>query len=34
MNLAAHNKEIKNIEWDASAAEKDGYEDYMLKEIF
>lgn len=34
MNLAAHNKEIKNIEWDASAAEKGGYEDYMLKEIF
>ena len=34
MNLAPHNKEVKNIEWDASAAEKDGYEDYMLKEIF
>lgn len=33
-NLTIHNKEIKNIEWDASAAEKDGYEDYMLKEIF
>ena len=32
MNLAPHNKEVKNIEWDASAAEKDGYEDYMLKE--
>lgn len=27
-------KKIKNVEWDASAAEKDGYEDYMLKEIF
>lgn len=27
-------KEIKNIEWDATAAEKDGYEDYMLKEIY
>ena len=26
-------KPIKNIEWDAGAAEKDGYEDYMLKEI-
>ena len=26
-------KEIKNIEWDATSAEKDGYEDYMLKEI-
>ena len=27
-------KEIKSIEWDAVAAEKQGYEDYMLKEIF
>ncbi len=27
-------KNVKNIEWDASSAEKDGYEDYMLKEIF
>ena len=27
-------KEIKNIEWDASAAEKNGFEDFMLKEIF
>ena len=34
MNLTPHNKEVKNIEWDASAAEKDGYEDYMLKEIY
>ena len=33
-NLSLHNKEIKNIEWDASSAEKDGFEDYMLKEIF
>lgn len=33
-NLTIHNKEVKNIEWDASAAEKDGFEDYMLKEIF
>ena len=32
-SLEPHNKEIKNIEWDASSAEKDGYEDYMLKEI-
>lgn len=32
-SLDIHNKEIKNIEWDATAAEKDGYEDYMLKEI-
>ncbi len=34
MNLVSHNKEIKNIEWDASSAEKDGFEDYMLKEIY
>lgn len=27
-------KEIKNIDWDATSAEKDGYEDYMLKEIY
>ena len=27
------NKSIKNIEWDASSAEKDGFEDFMLKEI-
>ena len=27
-------KEKKNIAWDMSAAEKDGYDDYMLKEIF
>ena len=33
-NLTIHNKEIKNIEWDASSSEKDGYEDYMLKEIY
>ncbi len=26
-------KEIKNIDWNASSAEKNGYEDYMLKEI-
>ena len=33
-DLETYEKEIKNIEWDASAAEKNGYEDYMLKEIF
>ena len=33
-SLSQHNKAIKNIEWDANAAGKDGYEDYMLKEIF
>ena len=33
-NQSEHSKEIKNIEWAASAAEKNGYDDYMLKEIF
>ena len=33
-SLTPHSKAIKNIEWDATAAEKNGYEDYMLKEIF
>lgn len=28
------NKETKTIEWNASAAEKDGFEDFMLKEIY
>ena len=32
--LTEHNKPIKNIEWDANAAENGGFEDYMLKEIF
>ena len=27
-------KELVNIDWNASAAEKDGFEDFMLKEIF
>ncbi|MBR3133444.1 MAG: glutamine--fructose-6-phosphate transaminase (isomerizing) [Clostridia bacterium] len=27
-------KEIKEIEWDAASSEKDGYDDYMLKEIY
>lgn len=27
-------KQPKNIAWDVSSAEKDGYEDFMLKEIF
>ena len=27
-------KPIKSIEWGASSAEKDGYEDFMLKEIY
>ena len=33
-SLDIHNKEIKNVEWACSSAEKNGYEDYMLKEIF
>ena len=32
-DLKEFNKEINNITWDAGAAEKDGYPDYMLKEI-
>ena len=27
-------KEVHNIEWDAEAAEKEGYDHFMLKEIF
>ncbi len=27
-------KEVKSIEWDAVGADKNGYEDYMLKEIY
>ena len=33
-DLSVIYKPIKNIDWDASAAEKDGYEDFMLKEIY
>ncbi len=33
-SLSEHSKPIKNIEWDATAAEKNGFEDYMLKEIY
>lgn len=33
-SLTKHNKAVKNIDWDANAAGKDGFEDYMLKEIF
>ena len=32
-NLVKHEKEVKVIKWDATAAEKNGYEDFMLKEI-
>lgn len=27
-------KDLKNIEWDSTQSEKNGYEDFMLKEIF
>ena len=33
-SLTEHNKAIKNIEWDAASVGKEGYEDFMLKEIF
>ncbi|MBE5805529.1 MAG: glutamine--fructose-6-phosphate transaminase (isomerizing) [Clostridiales bacterium] len=33
-NLTKLQKNIKNIEWDATAAEKNGFEDFMLKEIY
>ena len=32
-NLKPINKELKSIEWGASSSEKDGYDDFMLKEI-
>jgi glucosamine--fructose-6-phosphate aminotransferase (isomerizing) len=32
-NLKEINKKIEKIEWDSNAGSKDGYEDYMLKEI-
>ena len=33
MDLKPIEKDTKTIEWNASSAEKDGYDDYMLKEI-
>lgn len=33
MDLKKFSKDVKTMEWDASSAEKDGFEDYMLKEI-
>ena len=33
-SLSKINKGIKTIDWDANAAEKDGFDDYMLKESF
>ena len=32
-NLKPIKKDLVNIDWNASAAEKDGYPDFMLKEI-
>ena len=34
INLNEIHKDIKNIEWDAESSEKNGFEDYMLKEIY
>ena len=34
INLNKIEKGVKTIDWDASSADKNGYEDYMLKEIF
>ncbi len=33
-NLNELQKNTQNIEWNASAAEKDGFDDFMLKEIY
>lgn len=33
-DLKPIDKKTKTIEWNASSAEKDGYDDYMLKEIY
>ena len=33
-NLNPIDKKIQTIEWNASSAENDGFEDYMLKEIY
>ena len=33
-DLNEFDKKTTNIEWNAAAAEKDGYDDFMLKEIF
>ena len=34
INLNKINKKVTSIEWSASAADKNGFDDYMLKEIF
>ena len=33
-DLKPIDKKVQTIEWNASSAEKDGYEDFMLKEIY
>lgn len=33
-DLKPINKKTETIEWNASGAEKDGYDDFMLKEIY
>lgn len=33
-NLNKIEKPIKSIEWNTASAEKDGYDDFMLKEIY
>lgn len=33
-NLNPVNKKVETIEWNASSAEKDGFDDFMLKEIY
>ena len=33
-NLKEISKDLKNIDWDANVSDKNGYEDFMLKEIF
>lgn len=34
IDLHKIDKKVKSIDWNASSADKNGYEDYMLKEIF
>ena len=34
IDLKPIDKKTKTIEWNASSAEKDGYDDYMIKEIY
>lgn len=34
INLNPVNKDVKIIDWDIHSCEKDGYDDYMLKEIY